>query len=97
MPRVMFTVTYTIESDKQAEHQELMRRLKKIYAEKGLEYYVFRNKNNEFTEATIYADQDAFEESDDLMEDETTSEYINRVNALARDIRYETLHEVELD
>ena len=97
MPRVMFTVTYTIEAEKQAEHQELMRRLKKIYAEKGLEYYVFRNKANEFTEATIYADQDAFEEADDLMEEETTSEYINRVNSIAHNIRYETLTELDVD
>ncbi len=93
----MFTVTYSIESEKMPEYQELMRRLKKIYEEKGLEYYVFRNKNNEFTEATIYADQDAFEEADELMEEEQTAEYINRVNAIAQNIRYETLTELDTD
>ena len=97
MARVMFTVTYSIEAEKIETYNELVRRLTKANKEKGNEYYVFRKKNNEFTEVTIYENQEAFDEADDMMEDEQVGDYINRVNQIANNVRYETLIEVDPD
>jgi len=94
MARVLFTVTYTIDNDKMAEHEELIRRLHKINEERGTEYMVFQNKNNQITEVTVYPSEEAFDESDDLMEEAPANEYISRINAMAQDIHYSTMFEV---
>ena len=97
MARVMFTVTYTIDAESMPTYNELVRRLTKANAERGMEYFVFRKKNNEFTEVTIYPDQESFDQADDLMEDEVIGDYIARINAIAHGLRYETLTEVDPD
>ncbi|MBL8000158.1 MAG: hypothetical protein JNL32_16165 [Candidatus Kapabacteria bacterium] len=97
MPRVLFSVTYTIDSDRLAEYEELIRRMKVINAGRDVEYNVFRGKNNQFTELTVFPSEEAFEESDDMMEDETANDYINRINAMANDTHYSTLHEFAND
>lgn len=94
MARVLFTVTYTIDSDKMAEHEELVRRLRTINEERGTEYMVFQNKNNQIMEVTVYPNEEAFDESDDLMEEAPANEYISRINAMAQDIQYNTMYEV---
>ncbi|MFN5865790.1 MAG: hypothetical protein ACK45R_02210 [Candidatus Kapaibacterium sp.] len=97
MSRVMFTVSYSIAAESMPTYNELVRRLTKANAERGLEYFVFRKRNNEFTEVTIYADQEAFDQADDMMEDEIVGDYIARINAIAQDVSYETLTEVDPD
>ncbi len=97
MPKVLFSMTYVIDPERMAEYRELVRRLKAIYAEEGIEYYVFEGKNHEYTELTIYPSQEDFDTSEErLLEREDYSDYINRVNRMARDVRYLTLHEIEL-
>jgi hypothetical protein len=97
MPKVLFSMTYVIDPEYLQEYRELVRRLKEIYAEEGIEYYVFEGKNHEYTELTIYPSQEEFDGSEDrLLERQDYSDYINRVNRMARDVRYVTLHEIEL-
>jgi hypothetical protein len=94
MPKVLFTVNYSIESDRLPEYEELVRRMTKINTERGAEYMVFMDKNNNCTEVTIYSSEEAFNESDELMDDPAASEYINRINAMAINMTYSTKYEV---
>lgn len=96
MAKVLFTMTYVIDPEHLPEYREVVRRLKAIYAEEGISYYVFEGKNHEFTELTIYPSREEFDSSEDrLLEREEYSDYINRINRMARDVRYSTLHEME--
>lgn len=94
MSRVLFTVSYSIESERLPEYEELIRRMKKINAERELDYSVFKDKNGQFTELTIYTSEEAFEEADDLMDDAPANEYISRINAMANNISYHTMYEM---
>ncbi|KXB98255.1 MAG: hypothetical protein AA908_02335 [Chlorobi bacterium NICIL-2] len=97
MAKVLFSMTYVIDPEHLDEYREVVRRLKGIYAEEGIEYYVFEGKNHEFIELTIYPSKEEFDSSEDrLLERNDYSDYIERINRMARDVRYQTLHEIEL-
>ncbi|MCS7302032.1 MAG: hypothetical protein RMK00_02100 [Bacteroidota bacterium] len=97
MAKVLFSMTYVIDPENLEEYRELVRRLKAIYAEHGIDYHVFVGKNHEYTELTTYPSKENFDASEDtLLEREDYNEYITRINRLARDVRYVTLHELEL-
>lgn len=97
MAKVMFTMSYVIDPEFQPEYREVVRRLKAIYAEEGVDYTVFAGKNHEFVEVAIYPSQEEFDTIEDrLSEREDYNDYISRINRLAREVRYATLREVEL-
>ncbi|MCX7929674.1 MAG: hypothetical protein N2663_03005 [Chlorobi bacterium] len=97
MSKVLFSMTYVIDAEHLPEFREVVRRLRSIYAEEGIEYYVFEGKNHEYTELTLYPSQEDFDTSEErLLQREDYNDYINRINRMARDVRYTTLHELEL-
>jgi len=72
MSKVMFSVRYSIVTEKRAEYLTIVKELKSIVKAEGLEsYMVFeqKNKSNTFEEVYLWTNMDAFENSEENVDE----------------------------
>jgi L-rhamnose mutarotase len=98
MPKVIFTIQYELEKDKQEEYLSIIHELKHVLKADGLEdYTVFsvKGKPNHFQEQYTFTSEEAFEAFDDE-NDERINILINQLSNLTIDhsTKYLTLSEI---
>ncbi len=98
MSKVIFTIQYELEKDKQEEYLSIIHELKNLLKADGLEdYTVFsvKGKAGHFQEQYIFASKEAFEAFDDE-NDERINILINQLSDLTidRSTKYMTLSEI---
>ena len=98
MSKVIFTIQYELEKDRQEEYFSIIHELKNLLKADGLEdYTVFRikGKPNHFQEQYTFTSEEAFEAFDDE-NDERVNILINQLSDLTIDhsTKYLTLSEI---
>ncbi|PID57937.1 MAG: hypothetical protein CR986_08445 [Ignavibacteriae bacterium] len=98
MSRVIFTISYQIESDKRNEYLDVIKELKNIIKSEGLESYSVyeqKSKENTFSEIYIYNSKEAWEEADES-ENERVDILMTKLSDLIKDktTKYTTMFEV---
>ncbi len=97
MPRVMFSVSYTIKPALRERYLGLIRQLKGVQEGKNKAYSVFETKGkaNHFTEVFTLNSLDEFEAMDDN-QDEQTEELISKVGDCVdnQGMKYQTMIEI---
>ena len=98
MPKVIFTIQYELEKNKEEEYIRIINELKNLLKVDGLEdYTVFRvkGKPNHFQEQYTFNSEEAFEAFDDE-NDERINILINQLSDLTIDhsTKYLTLSEI---
>ena len=97
MPKVVFTISYTIKQEKREEYLALMKEMRKHLVEnKGKKYNVYEEKGKKNTFVEIFY-CDSMEEFDGLEDDqdETTESFVQRLEEFLQDgkMKYTTLIE----
>jgi len=80
MPKVMFTISYTVKPARRQEYLELIGKMKAHLANVGSpSYSVFeaKNKQNQFTEVFLTNSMEEFDALDD--QDEATEAMVNQI------------------
>ena len=98
MSKVIFTIQYELEKDKQKEYLSIINELKNLLKAEGLEdYSVFKIKGKplHFQEQYTFTSEEAFEAFDDE-NDERINILINQLSELTIDhsTKYMTLNEI---
>jgi len=98
MSKVIFTIQYELEKDKQEEYLSIIHELKNLLKADGLEdYTVFKvkGKSDHFQEQYTFTSEEAFEAFDDE-NDERINILINQLSDLTidRSTKYMTLSEI---
>jgi len=98
MSKVIFTIQYELEKDKQNEYLSIINELKNLLKADGLEdYSVFKikGKPHHFQEQYTFTSEEAFEAFDDE-NDERINILINQLSELTIDhsTKYMTLNEI---
>ena len=98
MSKVIFTIQYELEKDKQQEYLSIIHELKNLLKADGLEdYSVFnvKGKPDHFQEQYTFTSEEAFEAFDDE-NDERINILINQLSDLTidRSTKYMTLSEI---
>lgn len=96
MPRVVFTISYTIKPEAREEYLDLVRQMKQHFASIGKNNYsVFESKGkvNQFTEMFTSGSMEEYDSLEDNL-DEETQEIISKIESLVVDgMKYHTLVE----
>lgn len=95
MPRVLFTVNYTIPEQQRKNYLELITQLKSRYAGSEVQHNVFemKGKRNGFQEIYVYNSQDSFDASDELEERLKVSEIVEKITEIAQNVQYNVGYE----
>lgn len=98
MSKVIFTIQYELEKDKQEEYLSIIHELKNLLKADGLEDYTVFNvkgKSDHFQEQYTFTSEEAFEAFDDD-NDERINILINQLSDLTidRSTKYMTLSEI---
>ncbi len=98
MSKVIFTIQYELEKDKQEEYLSIIHELKNLLKADGLEDYTVFNvkgKSDHFQEQYTFTSEEAFEAFDDE-NDERINILINQLSDLTidRSTKYMTLSEI---
>jgi len=98
MGKVIFTIQYELEKDKNEEYLSVIKELKNLLTADGLEEYsVFavKGKQNHFQEQYTFSSEEAFEAFDDH-DDERINLLINKLSDLTLDhsTKYITLNKI---
>jgi len=98
MSKVIFTIQYELEKDKQEEYLSIIHELKNLLKADGLEDYTVFNvkgKSDHFQEQYTFTSEEAFEEFDDE-NDERINILINQLSDLTieHSTKYMTLNEI---
>lgn len=98
MGKVLFTIQYEILPDKREVYLDVVRELKSLVKNEGLETYTvfeMKGKANVFTEVYVFENNQAFEDFDDD-QDERVDILMNKLSDLIKEhtTQYSTLFEV---
>ena len=99
MAKVIFSISYDIIPSKRKDYLDVIRELKNIIKNDGLESYSIyeqKNKPNSFEEIYIYKSKEAWEAADDS-ENERVDILMTKLSEMVKDksTHYTTLFEVE--
>ncbi len=99
MPRVIFSISYSVYPDKVEKYLKKISYLKALLSEENYLYSVFRDKKNpyQFEEIYIFESEEDFEQFDDAENQEASSIIFEIANNYVVDKiqNYKTLIEVE--
>ena len=98
MPRVMFTISYTIKPEGREAYLQLMAEMKKLFVAEGKKNYsVFeaKGKKNQFTEVFLTNSMEEFDALEDN-QDERTEALVRKIEEFVDDggMKYNTLVEL---
>ena len=98
MPKVMFTISYEIQSEKRDEYLALSQKMKQHLAgDHGKNYYIFehKGKKNSFAEVFVLNSMEEYEQLED--QDETTMQLVQQLEPLLTNgkMKYTTLIELQ--
>jgi len=98
MPRVMFTISYTVRPERRDAYLELARQMKQHFTTVGKkEYAVYesKGKKNQFTEVFVTKSMEEFDALEDN-QDETTQALVGKLEELIDEsgMKYATTVEV---
>ncbi len=98
MPRVMFTISYTIKPEGRDAYLQLMGEMKKLFVAEGKKNYsVFevKGKKNQFTEVFLTNSMEEFDALEDN-QDERTEALVRKIEEFVDDggMKYNTLVEL---
>ena len=99
MPRVMFTISYTIKADRRKDYLELISQLKSHLVHDGKKNYTVyeaKGKKNSFTEVFLTNSLEEFDALDEG-QDEATEQLVSRIEDLVDEgcKKYNTMIETE--
>lgn len=96
MPKVLFTVSYTIQDGKRTEYLALVTKLRTFYTANGVGYAVYEDnsKHNHFQEVYVYSSMEAYEASDDPETTKEVADILDAVYSLATGVTYNVAREV---
>lgn len=99
MPRVIFSISYSVYPDKVEKYLKKITYLKALLSEENYLYSVFRDKKNpyQFEEIYIFESEEDFDQFDDAENQEASSIIFEIANNYVVDkkLNYKTLIEVE--
>jgi len=99
MPRVIFSISYSVHPDKIDKYLKKISYLKALLAEENYQYSVYRDKKNpyDFEEIYVFDSEEEFEEFDDAANEEVNSIIFEIANnyVVNKKQTYRTLVEVE--
>lgn len=98
MGKVIFSIKYGIQPEKRNEYLGVIRELKSLVKAEGLESYSVyeeKNKQNNFSEVYVFANEDAYEKFDDI-ENERIDILMSKLSdmIMQQSTHYSTMFEV---
>ncbi len=99
MPRVMFSISYSIKPESRAQYLGFAHEIKEHYKAQGKNYSVFegKGKKNQFTEVFITGSVEEFDALEDN-QDERTESLVSKIEECIDDngMKYSTLVEADV-
>jgi len=99
MPKVIFSISYSVHPDKTDKYLKKISYLKALLAEENYQYSVYRDKKNpyDFEEIYVFDSEEDFEAFDDASNEEVNSIIFEIANnyVVNKKQTYRTLVEVE--